>query len=41
MKVSGSKGVDVEEFFNNISKLKRKYSYALFWKLRILPLIKR
>ena len=28
MKVLGSKGVGVEEFLDDISKLKRKYSYA-------------
>jgi len=41
MKVLGSEGVSAEEFFDNISKLKMNYSYALFWMLRNLPLIKR
>jgi len=29
MKVPGSEGVSVKEFIDDISKLKRKYSYAL------------
>jgi len=41
MKVPGSEGVSVEEFLDDISKSKRKYSYALPWRLRSLPLIKR
>jgi len=40
MKVPGSKGVGMEEFLVDISKLKRMYSYALLWKLRNLPFIK-
>ena len=41
MKVLGSKGVDMREFLNDISKLERKYSDTLPYKLRILSLIKR
>jgi len=41
IKAPGFKGVGVEEFIDHIFKLKRKYSYALPWKLRGLPLIKR
>jgi len=41
MKAPCSEGVSVEEFLDDISKLKRKYSYALPWKSRSLPLIKR
>jgi len=41
MKVLGSNGVHMEEFLDNISKLKRMYYYALPWKLRNLPLISR
>ena len=41
MKALGFEGVSVEEFLNDISKLKRKYSYVVPWKLRSLPLIKR
>jgi len=39
IKVLGFKGVGVEEFLNDISKLKRKYSYAFPWKLRIYLLL--
>jgi len=41
IKVPEFEGVSIEEFLDDISKLKRKYSYALPWKLRTLPLIKR
>jgi len=41
MKVLGSEGVSVEEVVDDTSKSKRKYSYALPWNLRSLPLIKR
>jgi len=41
MKVPGSQELSMEEFFDNIFKSKRKYSYALFWELRDLSLIKR
>jgi len=41
MKAPGSEEVSVEEFLDDISTSKRKYSYALAWKLRSLPLIKR
>jgi len=41
MKVPGSKGMGMEEFIDDMSKLKRKYSNALPWKLRNLLFIKR
>jgi len=41
MKALGFERVSVEEFLDDISKSKRKYFYALSWKLRSLPLIKR
>jgi len=41
MKVPEFEEVSMEDFLNDISKLKRKYSYALPWKLRSLPLIKK
>jgi len=41
MKALGSEGMSVEAFLDDIFKSKRKYSYALPWKLRGLPLIKR
>ena len=40
-KAPSSEGVSMEEFIDDISKSKRKHSYALPWKLRSLPLIKR
>jgi len=33
--------VGMEEFLDDISKLKRMHSYTLLWRLRNLPLIKR
>jgi len=41
MKAPGSEGVSVEEFLDDISKSKRKYSYALPWKSMSLPLTKK
>jgi len=41
MEVPGSKRVGIEEFLDEIFKLKRIYSYILPWKLGNLPLIKR
>jgi len=41
MKVPGSEGASVEEFVNDISKSKRKYSYRLPWKLKSQSPIKR
>ena len=41
MKAPGSEGVSVEEFLDDISKSKRKYSYALPWKSRSIPLTKK
>ena len=40
MKIQGSEGVSMEEFLDDISKLKRKYSYELSWKLRTYLLSK-
>jgi len=41
IKAPGTERVSVEELLDDISKLKRKYSYAHPWKLRSLPLVKR
>jgi len=40
MKALGFEEVSVEEFFDDIFKSKKKYSYALPWNSRSLPLIK-
>jgi len=41
MKALGSDRVSIEEFLDDISKSKRKYSYALPWKSRSLPLTRK
>ena len=41
MNVPGSQELSMDKFLDDIFKSKRKYSYALLWELKDLPLIKK